>query len=270
MKPAVLVIENDRATRKLLDVLLSRIGLVVDLVPTGSDALLLLEQVDYDLVFIDLTLADLSGTDVLEWIEEHDRPTLARCVVLSSAAPAQLESIRTRWQMVRTIRKPFELSEVMEVAQAAASEPARRSGSAIEQFTRRSVSAGAKSGVIMNLDGEHLVPSMWFGYKPGVVESYLPIHMDVRMPVTLAVREARPVWLATLAGAHEYPQLADTWERLGTRALAAVPVLRDGVVVGAAGWAFREGRLFHEPEQQLFRSIAGAAFGVESAEPPSS
>lgn len=267
MKPAVLVIENDRATRKLLDALLTRIGLDVDVVPTGSDALLLLEQIEYDLIFTDLQLGDVTGADVLEWIEEHRRPLLARCVVLSSAAPAQLESIRIRWQQVRTIRKPFELAEVVDIAQAVAGAPARRRGAAIEQFTRRSVSAGAKAGVVMTVRGEHLMPAMWFGYKPGVVEAYGPFRIDASMPISHAVRDGRAVWLATLAGAHEYPDLNVVWEQHGTRALAAVPVMREGAVIGAAGWSFREGRLFHEPEQQLLRTIADAAFWPESGAP---
>lgn len=270
MKPAVLVIENDRATRKLLDALLTRLGLDVDVVPTGFDALLLLEQIEYDLVFVDLMLGEITGADVLEWIEENRRPMLARCVVLSSAPPAQLESIRMRWQQVRTIRKPFELAEVVEIAQAVAAAPARRNGAPVEQFTRRSVSAGAKAGVVMEVDGEHLTPSMWFGYKPGVVEAFAPFRIDAPMPISHAVREARAVWLATLSGGHDYPSLESVWEQHGTRALAAVPVIRDQSVVGVAGWAFREGRLFHEPEQQLLRTIADAAFEPRSAAPQAS
>lgn len=258
MKSAVLVIENDRATRKLLDVLLGRVGLAADLVANGSDALLLLEHVEYDLVFVDLMLGEMSGSDVLEWVANNRPRTLERCVVLSSAPPAQIERVRARWPVVRTIRKPFELAEVLDVAQAAAAEPARRSNSPIEIFTRRSVSAGAKSGVVWQVRGEELVPTMWFGYKPGLIEAFTPARLDARMPVIDAVRDARPVWLASLAAAaDDYPSLAPLWEQLESRAVAAVPVLRDGAVVGVAGWAFREARLFHEPEQALFQSIAG-------------
>lgn len=265
MKPAVLVIENDRATRKLLDVLLSRVGLTVDLVPTVSDALLLLEQVEYDLVFLDLMLADTSGLDVIEWLEENRRPMLERCVVLSSAPPSQLERVRLRWPVVRTIRKPFELAEVVEIAQAAAAAPARRNDSAIEKFTRRSVSAGAKSGIVLEVKGEQLLPSMWFGYEPGMIESFAPLRVDARLPISEAVRGGHPVWVASVAAvANEYPHLAPVWEKLDSRAVAAVPVMRDGEVVAAAGWAFREARLFHEPEQQLFRSIANDVLDTPS------
>lgn len=66
MKPLALAIENDGGTRKLLDVLLTRAGFEVDLVPTGSDALLLLANVRYDVRFIDLLLPGTNGVQILE------------------------------------------------------------------------------------------------------------------------------------------------------------------------------------------------------------
>lgn len=270
MKPLALVIENDRGTRKLLDALLSRFGLVVDVVPTGSDALLLLEHVAYDLVFIDLMLATTSGQDVLAWIDEHRPSMLERCIVLSSAAPIQLERIRERWPAVRTIRKPFELSEIVDAAQATAARTARRSGSLAEEFTRRSVAAGAKAGVVLRKMENGLVPVMWFGYTPGTVEAYGAIAVEAPLPLSVAARQARPVWLASLAAAAgDYPQLVADAAKFESRALAAVPVMHDGGAVGVAGWTFREARLFHEPEQQAFLAIANSFEELFTHETPS-
>lgn len=262
MKPLVLVVENDRGTRKLLEVLLSRFGLAVDLVPTGSDALLLLEHVEYELLFIDLMLAATTGMDVLASIAANRPAMLARAVVLSSAAPVQLERVREKWPAVRTIRKPFELTEIVELAQAAASSPPRAEASIIEQFTRRSVAVGAKAGVITRLAGDKLMPILWYGYPAGTIEPYAPIAVASPMPICAAVRKAEPVWIASVAAAdHGYPQLLPVWEQLGSRAVAAVPIMKDGVVIGATGWSFREPRLFHEPEQQAFVAIADSISG---------
>jgi CheY-like chemotaxis protein len=270
MKPLALVIENDRGTRKLLEVLLGRFGLAVDLVPTGSDALLLLEQVAYDLVFVDLMLTATSGQDVLAWIEEHRPSMLERSIVLSSAAPVQLERVRERWPAVRTIRKPFELSEIVEAAQATAVMTARRSGSLAEEFTRRSVAAGAKAGVVLRRIENRLVPVMWFGYGPGIIESYGAIAVEATLPLSVAARNAQPVWVASLAAAaNDYPQLVAESAKYDSRALAVVPVMHDGGAVGVAGWTFREARLFHEPEQQAFLSIAGTLEDLFTHEAPS-
>jgi CheY-like chemotaxis protein len=270
MKPLALVLENDRGTRKLLDVLLGRFGLAVDVVPTGSDALLLLEHVAYDLVLIDLMLSATSGQDVLAWIDEHRPSMLERCIVLSSAAPLQLERVRERWPAVRTIRKPFELSEIIEAAQTTAAKATRRTGSLAEEFTRRSVAAGAKAGVVLRKMENSLVPVMWFGYTRDTVESYGPIAVEAPLPISVAARQARPVWLASLAAAAgDYPQLVANSEKFESRAVAAVPVMHDGGAVGVAGWSFREARLFHEPEQQAFLSIAGSFEDLFTHEIPS-
>ncbi|MDQ3282553.1 MAG: response regulator, partial [Acidobacteriota bacterium] len=224
MKPLVLVIENDRGTRKLLDVLLSRLGLAVDLVATGSDALLLLEQVEYDCAFIDLLLPGLSGADVLQWIAANRPSLLQRSIVLSSATPAQLDRVRERWPAVRTIRKPFELSEVVTVAQEALTRPQRSPEPRVE-FTRHSVTAGAKAGIVMRLDGEHLSPALSFGYSDAAVQAFMPLRLDEQLPICEAARQGRPLWLPSLGAVSvTYPQLAPIWEKNESRALAAVPL----------------------------------------------
>ena len=256
VKPLVLVIENDRGTRKLLDVLLSRMGLAVDVVATGSDALLLLEQVDYDCAFIDLLLPDMNGTDVLQWIATHRPDLLQRSVVLSSSPPLQLERVRQQWPPVRTIRKPFDLSDVVAVAHEALARP-RRSPEPRIEFTRHSVVAGAKAGIVMRLTGEHLAPELSFGYTDASVQAYMPLHVDAPLPICKVARDAKPIWLPSLGAVIElYPELAWIGEKSESRALAAVPLIRDGETLGAIGWSFREARLFNEREQQLFLSIA--------------
>lgn len=65
------------------------------------------------------------------------------------------------------------------------------------------------------------------------------------------------VWLASLTLADtEYPLLKPVFEKNESRALAAVPLVRGGHVLGAVGWSFREPHVFTEAEQQPFLSIA--------------
>ncbi len=79
-------------------------------------------------------------------------------------------------------------------------------------------------------------------------------------PICMAIRHARPVWLASLSGAQaEYPLLAPIWQSNQSRALAIAPVLREGTIVGAAGWTFREPQRFTESEQRAWMAIAGTA-----------
>ncbi len=257
MKPLALVIENDGSTRKLLDVLLTRSGLEVDLVPTGSDALILLEHARYDLVLIDLLLPGTSGVQVLEWIERERPRALARAVVLSSASEVQLQRVRDRWPQVRVIRKPFELGEVVETALELTANREERVTSFGEDFCRRSVRAGAKTGIIVKTGGQHVDALFAFGYEAGEIASYFPVTLDASLPICAAIRNARPVWLASVTlASNDYPLLVPVFQKNESRAIAAVPIVRGTRVVGAVGWSFREPRLFTDSEQQHFLAIA--------------
>lgn len=257
MNHLALVIENDLGTRRLLDVLLSRLGLEVDLVANGHDALLLLERVEYDVIFTDLMTPGRSGSELLTWMAAERPDMLERTLVLSSAAPRVLDEVRQTWPNVRAIRKPFELTEITDAAALATSQMARRSETIGEEFPRRSIRAGAKAGVILQCDGMNLSAISSYGYTPPQIEAFMPLHLDSPFPICTAARHRRPVWLAsvTLASA-EYPMLAPVWKKNESRALAAVPLLRDDVLLGAVGWSFREPRVFSKAEQETFLSIA--------------
>ena len=259
MKPLALVIENDGSTRRLLDVLLTRSGLDVDLVPAGSDALILLENARYDLVLLDLLLPGTSGMQILEWVANERPRMIPKIIVLSSAPERHMQLVRDRWPQAHIIRKPFELGEIVESAQAMTRDREERIPSLTEELCRRSVRAGARAGVIVRRNGSVLDVLYAFGYEPGQVASYFPLAVDAPLPLCAAIRNATPVWLASLTMAEaEYPLLKPVFARNESRALAVVPLLRDGRAIGAVGWSFREPRLFTEHEQQAFLGIAAA------------
>jgi CheY-like chemotaxis protein len=259
MKPLALVVENDAGTRRLLDVLLSRAGMEVDLAPTGTDALIALQHVQYDFVVLELLLPGRAGMELLTWLEEERPHMLARALVVSSASPAQLALVTERWPAARVIRKPFELGEILETAAALAAERQERTRSAAENFCRYSMRAGAKAGVVVAATNGVIAPMLSFGYTAAMVRSYFPLPVDAPYPLCAAVREEKPVWIASVsAAAHDYPTLAQVWEANQSRALATVPLRDEGRVIGAAGWTFREARLFSAAEQKLFTDIASA------------
>lgn len=267
MNALALVIENDAGTRKLLNVLLSRIGFEVDTVPNGPAAMLLLREVQYSLVFADVLLPAPEGRDLLHWIVAERRDILPHLVVLSSGSPVQLQSIRDAWPEMQVFRKPFELDEVIAAAQVqgrSRREPVAHS----EQFIRRSVHAGAKSGVIVKKNGSYLERVLDFGYARELASSYFPLQVASPMPLCASIRDARSVWLTSPGEAlSEYPNLDSVFAATQTRALASVPLMRDGEVIGAAGWSFPAPRQFTDAEQQLFGSIAESVVEWLPADP---
>jgi two-component system sensor histidine kinase/response regulator len=63
-RPRVLVVEDSEANRLVMSAQLDRLGCTVDAVETGSEALRLVSQRAYGLVFTDISLPDMSGLEV--------------------------------------------------------------------------------------------------------------------------------------------------------------------------------------------------------------
>src|SRR5712692_6510111 len=113
MRPAVLVVEDDLATRTLLDVVLTRSGFEVDLVSTGTDVITLLSSVRYSALVFDLYMRGTSGHDLLSLLAAKIPEVLPRVVVVSSAPKQELERVRQLYPTVRALRKPLELIELL-------------------------------------------------------------------------------------------------------------------------------------------------------------
>jgi CheY-like chemotaxis protein len=256
MKPLLLVVENDSGTRRLLDVFLTRESFEVDPVATGNDALLLLERVDYAAVVLDLLIPGRTGRDVLEELAAHKPELLERIVVISSATEAHLRDVRGRHPAVAILRKPFDLVELLAAVRARVRDAVTASSDAAQSFVRRSVTAGAKSGVVARRRGAMLELVTSFGYPGGVAEGYFPMPLDGQFPMAAVARSGRAVWLATLHGAEadQYPLLAPFWRRYGSFAVAAMPI-SEGVVA----WSFAEPRVFDSAEQARLTAIAAEA-----------
>ena len=262
MKPLLLVVENDSGTRRLLDVFLRRQELEVDPVATGSEALLLLERIDYAAVVLDLLIPGRTGRDVLDEIAARRPELLARIVVISSATEAHLRDVRGSYPAVAALRKPFDLNELLaHVQERVARHVPARPPDAAQTFVRLSVTAGAKAGAIVRQVGQMLDLVTSFGHPPGAIERYYPLSIDAQFPLCAVARHRRAVWISTLqaGAAAEYPLLLPVWREHGSFAIAAVPLVALDGVSGVAGWSFSEPRVFNEEERARFIAIAEGA-----------
>ena len=242
MKPLLLVVENDSGTRRLLDVFLTRQSFEVDPVATGGDALLLIERIDYAAVVLDLLIPGRTGRDVLEELAARTPALLERIVVISSATEAHLRDVRGRHPAVAALRKPFDLTELLAVVrERAARHTATREPDAAQNFVRRSVTAGAKAGMVARAgDGHDLVAS--FGDPAALSEQLHSLAFE-------AMRHARAVWMSAL----------HAWRQHLPVALAAVPIFSGEQVAGVAAWGFSEPRVFNDDEVARFTTIASQA-----------
>lgn len=259
MRPTVLVVEDDIATRTLLTVLMDRTGFDVDAIGSGSDAITLLSCVRYSSVLFDLQLPDASGHEILAFLEVNNPELLEHAVVVSSAQPQQLEGVRQRYSKTAVLRKPFDLKDLTEAIRRAAENRSHGPRDIAEEFCRLSIVNGAKAGVVLVADSEaerlNLVRS--FGYSADLLDRFTPVNADAPYPACNAFRRGAPVWLGTpTAASSEYPDLETVFRANHSYALAAIPLQRDGKVFGAAGWTFREPRPFTEEERHRFEAIA--------------
>ncbi|HKR62873.1 MAG TPA: response regulator [Thermoanaerobaculia bacterium] len=254
MKPLALVVENDAGTRRLLQVLLARAGFDCDCTASGSDGLLLAQNVHYDAYFFDLFVPGATGAQILGVLDDDARQ---RASIVSAAPVAQLDRMQAEWPDVSIIRKPFDLEDVLHFAERKAAQRTPHVRTDAEEFCRRSVLAGAKAGVIVLRSGDIASAVVSYGYPEGYVETFFPVAVDVKYPICDVLRSGRAIWLDSMNGVEAaYPPAAPVFASNATRAAAAVPLVREKIVIGAAGWTFREPHRFADHEQRTFTDIA--------------
>ncbi len=104
MRPHVLVVEDDFATREALRKILEGEGCTVDLAIDGEKAVGCLARKQFDVIVLDLALPKLSGTDVMEYIASTNPAQLSAIVVVTGL---EAQEIRKLFPAVReTLSKP--------------------------------------------------------------------------------------------------------------------------------------------------------------------
>ncbi|HEX8253156.1 MAG TPA: response regulator [Thermoanaerobaculia bacterium] len=93
MRPHVLVVEDDFATRESLRKTLEGEGYRVDVATDGEKAVGCLAQRQYDVVVLDLALPRLSGTDVMEYMASTNPAQLASLVVVTGLEVVEIRKL---------------------------------------------------------------------------------------------------------------------------------------------------------------------------------
>jgi CheY-like chemotaxis protein len=110
----VLVVDDDSATRRLLEVLISRAGLTAVMVADGEEAVTALGDCQVDAIVMDLFMPKSNGMDLLDHLMRERRELLHHVIVLSAAPEALLGETRKKYPIWCAMRKPADISELME------------------------------------------------------------------------------------------------------------------------------------------------------------
>jgi CheY-like chemotaxis protein len=120
---SVLIIDDDESIRTLLSTLLKRMRAEVECVPDGRAALARLEARPYSVVLLDLMMPKVDGFEFLTQVSESRPALLKRIIVLTAASQHTLARLQHEAEVWRVIRKPFDISELIEsVAECAAAQ----------------------------------------------------------------------------------------------------------------------------------------------------
>jgi two-component system alkaline phosphatase synthesis response regulator PhoP/two-component system response regulator ResD len=113
IKKHTLVVDDDRAIRTLLKILLEDSGYTVDTAQNGWEGLMKLGHADYDLVLLDYLMPGLTGLMVLQHIQE--RYPFLPVVMLTGHTDCRLEARAIAAGARACLYKPFNWVELKEV-----------------------------------------------------------------------------------------------------------------------------------------------------------
>lgn len=111
----VLVIEDDKALCRLLELMLKRDGLTAEVVQRGDDGADAIERDGdrYDAILLDLMLPGMNGADILSRVRMKKPHLLDRILVISAAPVQMLQAIEKDGDVRGVFRKPFDLDSVV-------------------------------------------------------------------------------------------------------------------------------------------------------------
>ncbi len=117
----LLVVDDDRTTRLLLQSILSNAGFTTTVAKDGMEALKLLKNHRFDLILLDVWMPRMNGIELLEKL--HARKTRPRVVVMTSDdAPATLLKV-VRQQAFKYVQKPVDPPVFLQTIREALSAP---------------------------------------------------------------------------------------------------------------------------------------------------
>ena len=119
----------------------------------------------------------------------------------------------------------------------------------------RSLGASAASIALPNDAGE-LVVAASQGYPEDVVAAYRVIPGDAPVPLAVAFREGRPIWIEDISALDD-PGIKGAVARTGNRSACAIPLIVEGRGVGVLGLSWPTHHPVPDEERELLSTEAG-------------
>jgi DNA-binding response OmpR family regulator len=108
---AILIVEDDAPIRRLVRMVLERIGYKVDVAVDGVEAVLKMGLVEFDVIILDLMMPNLDGFAFINTLVVSDPERLHRIIVTSAASPTIIRE-RLAGRPFDFLMKPFDINEL--------------------------------------------------------------------------------------------------------------------------------------------------------------
>jgi DNA-binding response OmpR family regulator len=108
---AILIVEDDPAIRRLVRMVLERIGYKVEIACDGVEAVLKMGLVEFDAIVLDLMMPNLDGFAFINTLARNDPAVLQRIIVTSAASPTVIKE-RMTGKPFGMLMKPFDIHEL--------------------------------------------------------------------------------------------------------------------------------------------------------------
>ena len=115
--PRVLIVDDNVDITQMLSTYLKVKDIDCTIVNDGKGGLDLMRKDKFDTVFLDMSMPDFSGLDVIDALEKEDILKNQRIIIFtaSSISNDAIDELLTKDGVERCLRKPAVLSEVLEV-----------------------------------------------------------------------------------------------------------------------------------------------------------
>lgn len=115
-----LIVEDDPAIRKLVEKLLARQKIAIDVAPDGRHAIDKLRTVEYSVVILDLMVPEVNGFEIIEFVKANGiRVPIAVVSAVSQQALTNLDLDIVKL----VIAKPFDVDEFTKAVVALVDNP---------------------------------------------------------------------------------------------------------------------------------------------------
>ena len=115
MNAQILIVEDNADNMKLMEWMLEDAGYMFDMCTTGEDAVRKVEQKDYDMVLMDISLPGMDGKEATRQIRMQPRFATLPIIAVTAHAVRGEDTLILESGVSALVTKPIDESELMDV-----------------------------------------------------------------------------------------------------------------------------------------------------------